>query len=173
MKYSRMMHFPFLFDSFISHMHGLFCSNVVKGIKCTVVQEIHFAIFSALMTENSIFPSCTPHFLQTITYAHFPLSKLSFSNSRTLSLSLRKKWKSKKKKARAPAEEWCEDLFLLCTMSYVPSFLLLLGRSQDSLSVGKKGLAFPGVRSHSCLNTWLATEKRTFSLQTFMWLVQK
>lgn len=157
MQCSRTMHFPFVFDSFISHVHGLLCSNVVKGIKCTVVREIHFAVFSALTTENAIFPSCTPHFLQTIMYAYFPLSKLSFSSSTTLSLSLRKKWKSEKKEARAPAEEWCEDLFLLCTMSYVPSFLLLLGRSQDSLSVGKKGLAFLGIRSHSCLNSWLAT----------------
>lgn len=36
-----------------------------------------------------------------------------------------------------------------------------------TVSVGTEGPAFPGVRSHSCLNSWLATENKTFSLQTF------
>lgn len=133
------MHFPFIFDSFISHIHGLFCSNVVKGIKCTVVPFCSTKCSTILLSfqpswlKIPFFPLVLPT-LQTIRHVHCPLSKISFPNSTIISLS-QEKMKSKKQKAKAPAEEWWEGLFLFCTVSYGPSFSLLLGGSQDHLSL--------------------------------------
>lgn len=41
------MNFPFIFGTFNSHIHGLFCSNAAEGIKYTVVPEVHFAVLLA------------------------------------------------------------------------------------------------------------------------------
>lgn len=86
------MHFPFVFNSFISHTHGLFFER--HQVYCSTRNPL-CCLFSP---ENFIFPSCTPHSLQTIRHAHFPFSKLSFSNSTIVSLFLRRRWKMEKKK---------------------------------------------------------------------------
>lgn len=147
------MHSLFNFDSFISHIHELFCSNVVKGIKCTVVPEIHFALFSAATTENSIFSLLqSPFFADSQARTS---SQALFLKSQTalLFLSLSGKGEKGKRKKLELLLRSGVKAFLALHHVMCPLFPLLWGRSQDCLPVGAKSPAFPGVRSLNCLNS--------------------
>lgn len=160
------MNYLFIFDIFNSQIYVLFCSNDAEGIKSTVVPEVHSAVLWATYRCKLHFSLL--HSPQTLGHAHFPLPKLSFCNSTcNVSPSPRKRWKEK---SWGDAEGCCwgmvwkpfHALHQLSPCPVAPLFPTarppLWGRRPEQLPAGTRSPAPPGLRSFSCLNSWLATE---------------
>lgn len=156
------MNYLFIFDIFNSHIYVSFCSNDAEGIKSTVVPEGHFAVSWA--TYHCKLHFSLLHSPQTLGHTHFPLPKFSFCNSTcNISPSLRKRWKEKRwSTCRGVVWKPCHALHQLSPCPVAPSLPHsmppVLGRRQEQPSAGTGSPASPGLRSLSCLKSWLATE---------------
>lgn len=135
------MNFPFIFDTFNSHIHGIFLQQ------CCRRHQVYSSTRSPLCCLVSHPPLQSP-FLSLalpilrrhlVTYIFHFLSSFCNSTSNVLH-------QLSPCPVAPPLPAACPPL---------------LRRRQEQLSAGTRSRAFPGIRSRSGLNSWLATEKKS------------